>query len=241
MAVLKAFIGHSFANNDKVVVQDFLDLFDKIKEMNIGFSWEHAQAAEAKELADKVLRLMKDKNLFVGICTKCEATILPEKLQPTKFGKFFKAREDCFISKTSDWIIQEIGLAIGKEMDIILLVENGLRPPGGLQGNIEYIPFDRAHPQNSFLKVIEMIQSLIPKTVEVARIEAEVRTAPEEKASEPTRERDWLKPKPDWNRDRFELALAHSILLEDKDNEQAINQMYLATEEAKDSKKRTSV
>lgn len=33
--------------------------------MNIGFSWEHAETAEPKELAAKVKRLVEGKNLFV--------------------------------------------------------------------------------------------------------------------------------------------------------------------------------
>ncbi len=240
MAALKAFIGHSFSDNDDAVVRAFLKLFDRIKEMNIGFSWEHAEAAEAKQIADKILRLMQDKNLFIGICTKNEAVIAPTKLRATLFGKTLKASEDSFTPKASDWIIQEIGLAIGKGMDLILLMEDGLRPPGGLQGNREYILFDRASPEKAFMKVLETIQSLIPKAVAVTRLEAEVRTAPEEKASEPTLEKDWLKPQPDWERGQFQLALSHSILLGDKATEHAINQAYLATEEGSDSKNRNS-
>ena len=29
-------------------------------------------------------------------------------------------------------------MAVGKGLDVILLVENGVRDPGGLQGDIEY-------------------------------------------------------------------------------------------------------
>jgi hypothetical protein len=32
---------------------------------HIGFSWEHAETAEPKELAAKVKRLVEGKNLFV--------------------------------------------------------------------------------------------------------------------------------------------------------------------------------
>jgi tetratricopeptide (TPR) repeat protein len=235
---LKAFIGHSFITADEDVVRPFLKFFEQIKEMEIGFSWEHAEAAESKDLANKVLGLMQDKNLFIGICTKNEEAINSKELKPTFFGGMLKASKDSFEPKTSDWIIQEIGLAIGKGMDLILLVENGLRKPGGLQGNMEYIAFERQSPEKAFGKVLEMIRSLIPKAKPVTKIEAEVRTAPEDKSEPPSQEMDWLKPQPDWMRDRFQLALSHSILLEDEDNEQTINQMYLATEE--DQNKRTS-
>lgn len=240
MVALKAFIGHSFSSDDEAVVRAFLKIFDEIKEMDIGFSWQHAEAAEAKELADKVLRLMQDKNLFIGICTKNEEAVLSENLKPTFFGNNRMASAESFKSKTSDWIIQEIGLAIGKGMDVILLVESGLRPPGGLQGNKEYIVFDRAYPEKVFVKISEMIRSLIPKTTAVTRIEAEVRTAPEEKSTEPSQDKDWLKPKPDWKREDFERALRDSILLDVKDSEQAIDQAYLETEDGKESYKRES-
>lgn len=70
MNKLNAFVGHSFAEEDDGVVRAFLKYFDQVKKMNIGFDWEHAEAAEPKELAEKVLNLIEDKNLFIGICTR---------------------------------------------------------------------------------------------------------------------------------------------------------------------------
>jgi hypothetical protein len=72
MSQLKAFVGHSFMSEDDGVVRAFLKFFDQVKAMGIGFSWEHAEPAEPKVLADKVMRLIEDKNLFIGICTNKE-------------------------------------------------------------------------------------------------------------------------------------------------------------------------
>jgi hypothetical protein len=164
MSELKAFIGHSFTDDDKYVVRQFLDYFDCIKNMGIGFSWEHAEPAEPKILSEKVLKLMENKNLFIGICTVKERAINPDKLRKARFYKeALIAKKDDFVSKTSDWIIQEIGVAIGKAMDVIILSEDGLRNPGGLQGNIEYIPFSRNEPSKSFNKILEMLTALTPK------------------------------------------------------------------------------
>lgn len=242
MTSLKAFVGHSFTADDEDVVRTFLKYFDQVEELNIGFSWEHAESAESKELAEKVLRLMEGKNLFIGICTKNEAAILSSNLSTTKFDKtVLKGKEDRFLWKTSDWIIQEIGLAIGKGMDLILLVEAGLRQPGGLQGNKEYISFDRQAPEKSFGKILEMIQSLIPKARVLAAEGSGTRAAsPEKTGEEDKKNEDWWQPKDDWERETFELAWIHMIATDDKEGAEKISSFYLATAEGQSSKNRES-
>jgi tetratricopeptide (TPR) repeat protein len=233
MNQLKAFVGHSFTDNDETVVRAFLKFFDQVKNMNIGFSWEHAEPAEPKELAEKVLRLMEDKNLFIGICTSKEAAIQSDKLRKgTLKKKILKAEEIHFTLKTSDWIIQEIGLAKGRNMDLILLVEQGVRQPGGLQGSLEYITFERHSPEKSFVKVLEMVQSLLPKAKALMGKEAEASPSPEEK-SEPEKQEisNWLQPRADWNRRQYEFALMHAVTSDDEESEKRINQAYLASKE----------
>lgn len=153
MSQLKAFVGHSFTSEDEEVVRAFLKFFDNIKGVVSGFSWEHAEPAEPKVLADKVLRLIKDKNLFIGICTNKEAAIEPDRLKRGVFQKkVLKGDKAQFSSKTSDWIIQEIGLAIGRGMDLILLVENGVRQPGGLQGNLNTYHLSATHQKSRLVR-----------------------------------------------------------------------------------------
>lgn len=123
---IRAFVGHSFATDDEAVVQRFLKYLTVIQSMNIGFSWEHAEPAEPKELAEKVLRLIADKNVFIGICTRKEVVIEPDKLRQSLLNRrIMKAEQASFSSKTSDWIIQEIGMAVGRDLDLILLKEEG--------------------------------------------------------------------------------------------------------------------
>jgi hypothetical protein len=126
MVALKAFVGHSFTPDDEDIVRAFQKFFTELKATNPDFSWVSAEAAQPKELANKVLELMQDKNLFIGICTKKEAVVHPKELKPTKCGKHLMARKESFEPKTSDWIIQEIGLAIGKGMELILLIETAI-------------------------------------------------------------------------------------------------------------------
>lgn len=85
--MLKAFVGHSFNEADREIVRSFLDFFGKVVNMGIGFTWEHAESAEPKELSLKVKKKMEGKNLFIGICTPRESVIDTEKLTPFPFSK----------------------------------------------------------------------------------------------------------------------------------------------------------
>ena len=237
MTQIKAFVGHSFTPDDERVVSTFLKYFDQIKKMNFGFSWEHAEPAEPKALAEKVLRLIDDKNVFIGICTGKESAIASDKLR-RGFGyrllntQVLLSEERNYVAKTSDWIIQEIGLAIGRKMDLILLLENGVRPPGGLQGNLEYIPFDRNAAERSFGKILEMIQALMPKIKLVQSGEAETTGAPPDVVEDENKKSfEKLQPKPEWQRPDYEHALLDSMLVGKDEDTKLINDTYLSTPE----------
>lgn len=158
---ISAFVGHSFTPQDKPHVQEFLNYLNKIVDLKIGFSWDHAENAEAKELSEKVIQKMKNKNTFIGICSSRDytANITHTKLHKFPFQKFFIDVND-MQKRTSDWIIQEIGFACGKNMEIIILLEEGVKLPIGLQGNREYIEFNRDKPELAFAKILETINSI---------------------------------------------------------------------------------
>lgn len=231
MSQLKAFVGHSFTKEDEGVVRTFLEFFDQVKEMGIGFSWEHAKKAEPKVLAEKVVRLIQDKNLFIGICTKKERAIDPGNLKLGLFRRsMFNAKEEDFDWKTSDWIIQEIGLSIGRDMGIILLIEKGLRLPGGLQGNLEYITFNRKSPERSFNKILEMVRSLRPKATAVQAEASDVpATAEGKEESADEKSEDWQEPKDSWTRRHYEFVLMHMIAAGDAEGEKKIYETYLSS------------
>ena len=89
---------------------------------------------------------------------------------------YYKGRNTDFIWKTSDWIIQEIGLAKGRDLPLVLLVERDVRPPGELQGDVEYIPFDRENPERAFGKILEMIRGLSPKAPRAVVVSPDTRS-----------------------------------------------------------------
>jgi hypothetical protein len=78
---IRAFVGHSFTDDDEEVVRKFLDYLDHVAKAVPQFSWVHAQWAEPKLLAEKVMSLLSDRNLFIGICTRKECVATPEALR----------------------------------------------------------------------------------------------------------------------------------------------------------------
>jgi hypothetical protein len=152
MQDVQAFVGHSFRPEDRALIQVFIDHFRTLAHSYPGFSWDHAEKAEAVPLAQKVLEKIDGKNVFIGICTRTEQAVDPNALQQLWLSNRLHAKRSDFVWKTSDWLIQEIGLAVGRNMRIILFLEEGVRPPGGLYGNMEFIPFLRDRPRDSFDK-----------------------------------------------------------------------------------------
>lgn len=228
MTKVRAFVGHSFTQDDDFVVSKFLNFFEALESTNIGFTWDHAKTAEAKDLAEKVLQKIEGKNTFIAICTKKEAT-----LRQHKKGKFWPLTHSIFAKesdiewKASDWITQEIGLAVGRQLKIILLIENGVRNPGGLTGNIQYIEFERDSPEKCFSSIMEMIASLSPPP-SLELTSAEEKEAPHEKTPAPKIENKdkWSNPTPEWDHNDYELAMLLAIGDKNKETEKSIDKAY---------------
>lgn len=231
MDSINAFIGHSFTEDDELINRKFLDFFDTIKELGIPFNWDHAEKAKPQILSDKVLQKMKDANTFIGICTKKERVILAESLKKIPFfrNRYFIGKND-FAVKTSDWIIQEIGCAFGRELKIILLIEKGLRPPGGLQGNLEYLEFERDNPEKVFQKILEMIQDLIPKTQDKMIIQIEQTDKPankiEKSIKDESKQEYSIEIKDTWEKDDFNKGLIDAVIFENHEKQNEIIEKY---------------
>jgi tetratricopeptide (TPR) repeat protein len=230
MKDIKAFVGHSFTDDDAQVVATFLKYFDQLSQLHSTFTWEHAEKAEPKVLTEKVLRIISDKNTFIGICTRKEQAVADSSLSNVMLQPLYaKARKADFRSKTSDWIIQEIGMAIGRGLELILLVEEGVSDPGGLQGDVEYIRFERRSPEKSFGKILEMITALSPKGAVDQTTAPD--TSPSEQKAPPKNDlgEEFNTPTPSWTRDDYESAITYLTILKDDAGIQRVNQTYLAT------------
>jgi len=229
MTELAAFVGHSFDKKDEAVVSKFLEFFDHVANMPIGFSWEHAEEAKPKLLSHKVREKIEGKNLFIGICTAKETAVPASVLsRPFLMRNSLCAPDREFTPKTSDWILQEIGCAFGRDMDIILLKEQGLRDPGGIQGDLEYITFDRNNPEESFSRILEMLQSLLPHAREEAIARVEKPQSQELDQVELKEEAQLtLEIQDDWQADDYHKALFRAIALNDEEYEEKVFEAFL--------------
>lgn len=228
MTEIIAFVGHSFTENDAEIVRRFLDFFDHIAALGIGFTWEHAENAEPKVLTDKVLELIEGKNLFIGICTAKETIVVNPRKSRINSRHLVVNKDECFV-KTSDWIIQEIGLAIGRNMKVMLLVEEGLRTPGGLQGNLEYIEFKRESPEKSFTKILEMIKAIKPTiatAVQVKEVDVSDNSEINNDDKKDDKSYSHTQPDPTWDEDKYDMALFHAIWEKDNEREELITTAF---------------
>lgn len=240
MTGIKAFVGHSFTPTDEAVVSVFLAFFDRIQALLDNFEWSHAKQAEPKELSEKVLRTIEDCNTLIAICTRKELATKEETLKPTFFNsKQIKADRSDFIWKTSDWVIQEIGLAIGRRMSVIVLLEEGCRKPGGLQGDVEYITFDRTAPERAYNQLLEMIKSLSPSAISATPIAGEKPS--EEQSSESAPEANVEKqPDASWDFNEFESQFFWAMLQQNYDRAEQINAAFLNSGHAKNEEEKAS-
>jgi hypothetical protein len=144
--------------------------------------------------------------------------------------------------ETSDWVIQEIGLARGKNLSLILLMERGVRKPGGLQGDVEYISFDREAPEKAFGKIVEMLNALSPKVSSSVAKPADGKgvAPPQQKEEFAGKAGHWSNPKPDWDLRKYKIALHFNALFDDEQAIDSISQAYLSTSHAQEADNKAS-
>jgi hypothetical protein len=153
---MKAFIGHSFEEKDEQLIAKITDF---IKALDI--ECVDAKPAKPKTVEEKITELIKGCDIFVGIFN-CDKIICQEEGE-VKWR--CNPQNKTTIYTTSNWVIQESGFALGSNKYLILLQENGVCDLPKLQGNLEYIPFDRNHIEGSFIKISQMINDIKNKAI----------------------------------------------------------------------------
>lgn len=137
---MKIFIGHSFKDEDKNIVEKFKKF---IRSLN--YECITGEQSAILSVSQKVQERIKLCDIFIGIFTK-------EKPLHHKFW------EKPIPYTTSAWVIQESGYAIAQCKKVILLFEEPVITRLGLQADSEYLIFDRDKPLDDvFTKLNEML------------------------------------------------------------------------------------
>ncbi|MGB5105333.1 MAG: hypothetical protein WBP29_11970 [Candidatus Zixiibacteriota bacterium] len=129
------FVGMSFAEKDGEINTTIIDCLEAL-----GHFVETGEKPRADKISDKVKRLIDKHRVFVGIFT-CRDKIARKKKWTT-----------------STWVVEEKAYAIGKRKRLILLRENGVETIGGLQGDYEYIDFDRQKIHLAIIKILQLFE-----------------------------------------------------------------------------------
>lgn len=156
---LTAFVARSFDPRDEERIRPILIFLESFRKA--GFLCEEAEAAEVESVSAKVRRMIDERDAFVGFFTKKypvygfgskwndAISLVRGTLQPEKWS-------------APPWVLQESGYAISAGKKVILLREEGVDIPG-LQGDLEYVPFDSRNPAGVFSKLSEMINDLLAR------------------------------------------------------------------------------
>jgi hypothetical protein len=210
MVEINAFVAHSYGENDRELIGIFTDYLQTLANSLPSFSWNHAKWAEPEPVSSKVLAKFEGRNVLIAICTPSEYAISFKAVSRIGALKFTILKPPGAVLKTSDWILQEIGLAIGRGMKVILLLEDNLRNPGGLFGDVECIRFSRKNPQASFTKLQQMLSA--PPKDGVATAVAEAKPATSDKAKEAEAPETNWNPQADWTQSRYDRAAFRAIV-----------------------------
>jgi hypothetical protein len=128
----KAFVGQSFAPKDERVnrtVHRFLEA--------VGIEVVTGEPPTAGSVSAKVRGRIESAEVFVGIFTRRDR---------------ISGRREW---STSAWVVDEKAYALAKDKKLVLIKEQGVQSIGGLQGDYEYLEFERSELQDLVLSLLQ--------------------------------------------------------------------------------------
>ncbi len=131
-----AFIGHSFADADKSIIDSLTKFFTKL-----GIRCDSGLRPEPRPVSDKVNDRIKSAELFIGVFTR-------------------KSKNADGTYSTSTWVIEEKAAAIAAGKKLLLFVEEGVNDFGGLQGDYEYVRFNRKKFGDALIHAMDYVMSI---------------------------------------------------------------------------------
>lgn len=145
-------MGHSFLKKDRVLINSLKRILS-----SLGVVCDSGEKPEGGSVSMKVLERLQRNDIFVGVFTK------RSRLADSKNWT------------TSSWVVEEKAAAIDKGKRLLLLVEEGVEEIGGLQGDYEYVRFNRSQFYESIPKIVDYIRSITvsdhPITISISNSE----------------------------------------------------------------------
>lgn len=162
-ARLSAFVGRSFLPEDKTIWHDLRDILDSLKSM--GFEYEDGKEGQIRHISDKVKELIIRHEIYIGVLTRR----FPIWQAPSSWSERWLSPLGSYLPQkwtTSEWVIEEIGFAIGRDRKVLLLIEEGVNfPTTDLDGDTQWILFNRENLSASQTEISQMILHLISQRV----------------------------------------------------------------------------
>lgn len=159
MTQLNAFIAHSFDPQDERRIEPVLNFLGTFRKA--GFICETAEASEVQSVSKKVRSMIDERDVFIGFLT-ARYPAYDFKSRIKDGCRLLLGRLKPNVWSAPAWVIQESGYALKGGKDLILLKEPRVDLPG-LQGDLEYIPYDPDNPTAVFNKLSQMINDLLGK------------------------------------------------------------------------------
>jgi hypothetical protein len=141
--VATAFVGHSFSNPDAPVVSAVTATLKCL-----GIDVLTGEKPKSDTVSEKVKRRIEQQNMFVGLFTRRDKI----------------ARKSEY--STSTWVIDEKAYALARGKKLILLKEEGVASIGGIQGDYEYIQFDRHELHELVIKLFQLFNVTVAGLVD---------------------------------------------------------------------------
>jgi hypothetical protein len=136
-ALSTVFVGHSFAKEDdpvNTIVLRFLAAY--------GLEVVTGEKPSANTVSAKVRTRIDSCDAFLGIFSRRDKIARKQEWLP------------------SPWVVDEKAFALAKNKKLILLRESGVQSIGGLQGDYEYLEFDRTNMGEVLIRLLETLRSI---------------------------------------------------------------------------------
>src|SRR5713101_3299339 len=175
-----AFVARSFDPADDAKIEPIIRFLDSYR--NLGFIPDSAEQSEVESVSVKVRTQIDESDVLVGIFTKRHPIYRFQGRVATAIDALTRKLAPWAWS-APPWVLQESGYALKGKKSLILFREIDVEIPG-LQGDLEYIPYDPRNPAPAFQRASEMITGLIAKAGSI-RVETVVQSdAAEAKGTE---------------------------------------------------------